>query len=231
MTYSEMELDSIQMTRNAPPKPSASGNPAASRARVLRLLREGAWTVEDLAGSLELTDNAVRFHLAALEREGTVRKEGILRKPAVGQPAMLYSLTPAAEDAFSRAYAPVLGATLAELRENMSTAQLIGFLKRVGKRLATGVEHSSAPIGRRVAQASALLNSLGGITVVQKADDSYQIVGKACPLARAVQSDHCVCTAVTALVTEVVEADVRERCDRSGRPRCCFEITPRRVSS
>jgi predicted ArsR family transcriptional regulator len=226
-----MELDSIQMTRNAPPKPSASGNPAASRARVLRLLREGAWTVEDLAGSLELTDNAVRFHLAALEREGTVRKEGILRKPAVGQPAMLYSLTPAAEDAFSRAYAPVLGATLAELRENMSTAQLIGFLKRVGKRLATGVEHSSAPIGRRVAQASALLNSLGGITVVQKADDSYQIVGKACPLARAVQSDHCVCAAVTALVAEVVEADVRERCDRSGRPRCCFEITPRRVSS
>ena len=231
MTYSGKELDSIQMTRNAPPKPSASGNPAASRARLLRLLREGAWTVEDLAGSLELTDNAVRFHLAALEREGTVRKEGILRKPAVGQPAMLYSLTPAAEDAFSRAYAPVLGATLAELRENMSTAQLIGFLKRVGKRLATGVEHSSAPIGRRVAQASALLNSLGGITVVQKADDSYQIVGKACPLARAVQSDHCVCAAVTALVAEVVEADVRERCDRSGRPRCCFEITPRRVSS
>ncbi|HEV7838832.1 MAG TPA: ArsR family transcriptional regulator [Gemmatimonadaceae bacterium] len=219
------------MTRNAPPKSSASGNPAASRARLLRLLREGAWTVEDLAGSLELTDNAVRFHLAALEREGSVRKEGILRKPAVGQPAMLYSLTPAAEDAFSRAYAPVLGATLAELRENMSTAQLIGFLKRVGKRLATGVEHSSAPIGRRVAQASALLNSLGGITVVQKADDSYQIVGKACPLARAVQSDHCVCAAVTALVAEVVEADVRERCDRSGRPRCCFEITPRRVSS
>jgi predicted ArsR family transcriptional regulator len=220
------------MTRKASqPAVAETGSPAATRARVLELLREGTWTVEDLAASLELTDNAVRFHLAALEREGTIRKEGILRKPAVGQPAVLYSLTPAAEDAFSRAYAPVLGATLAELRENMSANQLIGFLKRVGRRLATGVERSAAPIGSRVARASALLNSLGGITVVQKANESYRIVGKACPLARAVESDHCVCAAVTALVAAVVEADVREQCDRSGRPRCCFEITPRRVSS
>src|SRR6476660_2145838 len=119
------------MTRKPPlPTDPTGGSAAATRARVLRLLREGAWTVEDLAASLQLTDNAVRFHLAALEREGTARKEGILRKPGVGQPAALYSLTPAAEDAFSRAYAPVLGATLAELREDMSTAQLIGFLKR-----------------------------------------------------------------------------------------------------
>jgi predicted ArsR family transcriptional regulator len=220
------------MIRKMPqPNPTLGRNTTASRARLLQLLREGAWTVEDLAASLELTDNAVRFHLDSLEREGTVRREGTLRKPAVGQPAALYSLTPAAEDAFSRAYAPVLGATLAELRENMSTTQLTGFLKRVGRRLAAGIEHSSAPIGRRVAEASALLNSLGGITVVQKSTDGYQIAGKACPLARAVQSDPCVCAAVTALVAEVVEADVRERCDRSGRPRCCFEITPRRVSS
>jgi len=220
------------MTRKSPqPTTPIGGNATATRGRVLRLLREGAWTVEDLASSLELTDNAVRFHLAALEREGTVHKEGILRKPAVGQPAALYTLTPAAEEAFSRAYAPVLGATLAELRENMTTPQLVGFLKRVGKRLAKGVDQSSAPIGRRVAHASALLNSLGGITVVEKSDDGFHILGKACPLARAVESDHCVCTAVTALVAEVVEADVRERCDRTGRPRCCFQITPRRVSS
>src|SRR3954467_3714014 len=205
-------------TAREPTTPTGRNAPA-TRARVLHLLREGAWTVEDLAESLELTDNAVRFHLAALEREGTVRKEGILRKPAVGQPAALYSLTPAAEDAFSRAYAPVLGATLAELRQDMSTTQLIGFLKRVGRRLAKSFALSSAPIGRRVAQASGLLNSLGGITVVEKSPTGFQIVGKACPLARAVESDHCVCAAVTALVAEVVEADVRERCDRSGRPR------------
>ena len=36
--------------------------------------------------------------------------------------------------------------------------------------------------------------------------------------------------AVTAMVAEVVDADVAELCDRSGRPRCHFEISSRKNS-
>jgi predicted ArsR family transcriptional regulator len=68
---------------------------------------------------------------------------------------------------------------------------------------------------------------MGGVTVVEKSGSTYHIIGRACPLSRAVESDHCVCAAVTALVAEVVDADVAERCDRSGRPRCNFEISSR----
>jgi predicted ArsR family transcriptional regulator len=203
----------------------------ATRARILSLLREGAWTVDDLAERLDLTDNAVRFHLSALEVEGSVIRQGVRRGPAAGQPATLYSLSAEAEDSFSRAYAPVLGALLAELHEVLPTPQLMAFLKRVGKRLAKTITPPDAALPRRVAAVSSVLNSWGGITTVEKRGDVLQIVGRACPLSRAVESDHCVCTAVTALVAEVVSADVKERCDRSGRPRCCFEITPRRVSS
>ena len=203
----------------------------ATRARLLSLLREGTWTVDDLAERLGLTDNAVRFHLAALEKDGAVVKEGVRRGSSAGQPAVLYSLSPAAEDSFSRAYAPVLNAVLAELHGAMPTQQLVQFLKRVGKRLASRITPPDAPLPKRVAAMSSILNSWGGITAVEKNGDVLQIVGRACPLGRAVESDHCVCTAVTALVAEVVSADVKERCDRSGRPRCCFEITPRRVSS
>src|SRR5437763_7206968 len=89
----------------------------ATRGRVLSLLREGAWTVDDLAARLDLTDNAVRFHLSALEQDGSVIKQGVRRGPAAGQPAALYSLSAEAEDSFSRAYAPVLNACLAELHE------------------------------------------------------------------------------------------------------------------
>ena len=109
----------------------------ATRGRLLALLREGTWTVDDLATRLELTDNAVRFHLAALEAAGTVRKEGVLRRQGAGKPADLYTLTADAEESFSRAYAPVLAATVAELRETMTSVQLVAFLTRVGKRLAT----------------------------------------------------------------------------------------------
>lgn len=198
----------------------------ATRARLLALLREGSWTVDDLADRLGVTDNAVRFHLDALELEGTVLKEGARRMGVVGKPASLYSLSRVGEEAFSRAYGPVLIACLEELRERTSGPQLMAFLRRVGKRLAQSVVHTPGPLPSRVNAASDLLNALGGLTSVEKSSGgSYRIVGRACPLSRAVEADHCVCVAVTSLVAEVVGAEVRERCDRSGRPKCCFEIS------
>src|SRR4051812_10394579 len=112
------------------PQPRPSARPAASareatRVRVLALLREGSWTVDDLADRLDLTDNAVRFHLSALEREGSVIKQGLRRGPSAGQPATLYSLSAEAEESFSRAYAPVLNACLAELHDILPTTQLM----------------------------------------------------------------------------------------------------------
>ena len=206
---------------------SRSPNPRtdATRARLLALLREGAWTVDDLAERLGVTDNAVRFHLDALERAGTVRKEGVRRIRGAGQPASLFSLSPGGEEAFSQAYAPVLIACLEELRDRTSAPQLVAFLRRVGKRLARSIGHSTGSLSSRVTGASDLLNSLGGLTAVEKSGGTYRIVGRACPLSTAVEAEHCVCAAVTSLVAEVVGAEVTERCDRSGRPKCCFEIS------
>ena len=197
----------------------------ATRGRILALLREGTWTVDDLAECLGLTDNAVRFHLAALEREGGVAKAGVKKRSGAGKPAILYSLTRAADEAFSRAYAPVLSAVVEELRTTMSESQLGAFLARVGKRLAGDKPAKSDSLRKRVTGASDLLNSLGGITTVERSNETYRIIGRACPLAAAVEADHCVCSVVTALVANVVDAEVRECCDRSGRPKCCFEIT------
>lgn len=196
-----------------------------TRARVLALLREGTWTVVDLAARLELTDNAVRFHLAAFEREGAVAKAGVQKGLGAGKPAVLYSLTRSADEAFSRAYAPVLSACVGELRTTMSESELAAFLERVGKRLAGDDATTGKSLRKRVTIASDLLNSLGGITTVEGSNDTYRIVGRACPLAAAVEADHCICSVVTALVANVVDAKVRECCDRSGRPKCCFEIT------
>lgn len=196
-----------------------------TRARVLALLREGVWTVDDLADRLELTDNAVRFHLDALEQAGTVRKQGLRRGSGAGQPAVLYELSTVGEEEFSRAYAPLLIAFLQELHERKSPAQLVSFLKRVGKRLAPAPHAGSLSLSSRVENAASLLNELGGVTSVEKQGTTYRIVGRACPLSRAVEADHCVCAAVTSLVAEVVDASVTERCDRSERPKCCFEIS------
>lgn len=205
----------------------STSTPDATRGRLLGLLREGAWTVDDLAARLDLTDNAVRFHIAALEREGGVARAGVQRRPGAGKPAVLYSLTRAADEAFSRAYAPVLAACVEELRAIMSGSQLAAFLERVGKRLGKNQKAASDSLRKQVAGASELLNSLGGITAVERSGNDYRIVGRACPLATAVEADHCVCSVVTSLVSSVVDAEVKENCDRSGRPKCCFEISSR----
>src|SRR5688500_6308392 len=108
----------------------------ATRSQLLALLRRGSSTVDELARNRSLTNNAVRFHLAALEAAGTVTRLGVRKGLGAGKPAAVYGLTVAAEEAFSRAYAPVLAACILELRESMSRSQLLSFLKRVGKRIA-----------------------------------------------------------------------------------------------
>src|SRR5689334_876833 len=141
-------------------RPTRSAVSDRTRARLLALMREGSWTVDDLANELGLTDNAVRFHLDALEAAGSIEKNGV-RRLGVGQPAVLYALSSAGEESFSKAYAPVLVATLVELRERMTPRELMGFLKRIGRRLAAEVGPFKGSLAARASDASSLLNALG----------------------------------------------------------------------
>src|ERR1051325_6738085 len=74
----------------------------STRGQVITLLRGEPRTVEELAGLLELTDNAVRAHLTTLERDGLVRQSGVRRGPR--KPHFTYTLTPEAERLFPQAY-------------------------------------------------------------------------------------------------------------------------------
>ena len=49
---------------------------SSTRGRIVLLLRRGSRTVHELAVALGLTDNAVRTHLTALERDGLVAPSG-----------------------------------------------------------------------------------------------------------------------------------------------------------
>ncbi|MDP9487804.1 MAG: helix-turn-helix domain-containing protein, partial [Actinomycetota bacterium] len=89
---------------------------ASTRGQVVTLLRRSARTVEELARVLGLTDNGIRAHLAALERDGIVRQRGVVRRGS-GKPAYVYGLTSQAEGLFPKAYGPVLRELLDVLAE------------------------------------------------------------------------------------------------------------------
>src|SRR5256885_16995615 len=79
---------------------------ASTRGRIVMLLRRDSRTVDELAQALNLTDNAVRAHLATLERDGFVRQLGERRRS--GKPAYIYELSPDAEQLFPQAYGTVI---------------------------------------------------------------------------------------------------------------------------
>jgi predicted ArsR family transcriptional regulator len=204
-------------------RPDTASN--KTRRSILAFARKGPVTIADLVVATGLSVNAVRFHLGSLEAEGLVAASGTQRPAGPGKPAALYMVTPEADLKFSRAYAPVLAACIAELRSSVPEKQVIPFLGRVGKRLGSAAAAKGKSLSSRVKAASDFLNAVGGVTSVTRSNGCYRIVGKGCPLAAVVKEEPCTCIAVEALISEIVGRRATEHCDRSGRPSCCFEIS------
>lgn len=194
---------------------------ATTRGRVISLLRTGSMTVNDLAAALGLTDNAVRTHLAALERDSLVRQRGVRR--AVGKPAFVYELTAEADALFPKAYAPILARVLTRIREEKGEKGLETFLRSVG--YETGeVARVEGTLRQRIDAAVALLGELGGLVEVEEREHAYLLNGYSCPLREVVGNNPEACTLAEEIVAGVVSAEVRECCDRSDPPRCRFRI-------
>ena len=108
-----------------------------TRARLLHLLRRSRHTITTLAGSIRLTDNAVRTHIAALERDGLVEHVGTERDTG-GKPARLYALTREGEELFPKAYALVLGGLVEEIAGVDGRARAVELLRAVGRQGRVG---------------------------------------------------------------------------------------------
>jgi predicted ArsR family transcriptional regulator len=171
---------------------------------------------------LGLTDNAVRAHIASLERDGVVAQAGARRDGTVGKPATLYGVADGAETLFSSAYAPALSALVAELGSR-HPEELESLLRGAGRRLAP---RATGSLADRVGEAASLLTELGADADVVRTDKGYDICGHGCPLAQAVSARPEACCIVEQLLSEVTGATVHEACDRSQYPpRCAFTIS------
>jgi predicted ArsR family transcriptional regulator len=204
-------------------EPVKTGSMAGTRGRIIDLIRRSPVTVTEIATRLELTYNAVRGHLTALERDGLVRSSGLRR--AGTRPSAVYELAPGVDDALSRAYMPFASHLVRALSERFPERELDEVMRDVGHRLAAEWPRSSGTLAQRVDSASALLQELGAPNEVERSDGTMRIRGFGCLLAAAVHGKPQVCRAMEALLAEFLETPVRECCERNERPRCCFEIT------
>lgn len=203
---------------------------ASTRERLTALLRRHPHGVDELARALEVTANAVRAQLTALERDGVVRVAGIRRRGGAGKPATLYALAPDAEARMSSAYAPLLVALLRELGDRMRPADLDAALRGAGRRLAPGVAPASS-YAERVQAALSLLGELGGDAELHAAGGGYEVRAHGCPLASAVTARPESCRALEAVMSEMTGTPVREHCEKGEHPRCRFTIAPPKPSA
>ena len=104
----------------------------------LLLQNKEGLTVEDLSKGLGITDNAVRQHLTALERDGMVAKGET--QSTGGRPEQLYGLTTAGHELFPRHYSWFAELLINSLREEQGTdalrERLEGMGEAVGRQVA-----------------------------------------------------------------------------------------------
>jgi predicted ArsR family transcriptional regulator len=97
----------------------------------------------------------------------------------------------------------------------------------VGRSLAGNqTSHAeSSGLETRAEKALTALEAIGGAAHVEKEGERLFIKGANCPLAAAVVEHPEVCQLAESLLSEIIGATVRERCERDGSPRCTFEVT------
>ncbi len=196
----------------------------STRGKILDLLRTREWTVNELAEELRLTDNAVRAHLASLERDRLVMQAGM--KPGIRKPHTTYALGPEAEQLFPKAYGRLVSLLMSIFARQVEPRNLRAGMRAAGRSVAK--EHLRELRGKtrqeRIDAALDVLKELGVSATFHEEDGKHFIIGNGCPIAAATANHPEACLLGESLLTEIIGSPVKEHCVRGPAPSCRFEV-------
>jgi predicted ArsR family transcriptional regulator len=196
--------------------------------RLLTLLRDhkSGLTVDALSERLQITRNAVRQHLATLERDELVRRGGT--KPSGGRPEQLYLLSDRGAELFPRRYSwfsELLIETLAaEVGREAVGAKLDRMGREVGAKLrATDTGQPDA--ASRAAAMAKIMQDLGYAARVASASDDT-IEANNCVFHHLAAKYPEVCRFDLGLIGAFTDAAVdHQECMVRGGHVCRFKLT------
>jgi predicted ArsR family transcriptional regulator len=196
----------------------------STRGKILDLLRTREWTVNELAEQLRLTDNAVRAHLASLERDRLVAQSGMKR--GIRKPHTTYALGPEAEQLFPKAYGRLVTLLMSVFSRQVKPNVLRAGMRAAGRTLAQESLHEWRGKTRqhRIDAALGILKELGGAATFREEDGKHFIYGNGCPIAAATANHPEACLLAESLLTEIIGSPVKEHCIRGPVPSCRFEV-------
>ena len=200
---------------------------------LLRLLLENkaGMTVDELSLGLQITRNAVRQHLAGMERDGLVAQS--VTRPTGGRPEQLYVLGEKGRELFPRHYSWFSQLLIESLRNETGTAGLSERLAEMGRSVgdqlrAQGPAADDPP--QRAAALARLMTDLGyHARALEGAGGVPTIEASNCVFHHLAAQYPEVCQFDLALLAAFVGTPVEhQECVVRGGQVCRFGFKPRR---
>jgi len=194
------------------------------------LKNKGGLTVDELAKRLEITRNAIRQHLSALENDGLV-SQGVSR-PSGGRPEQLYVLTDSGKELFPRHYSWFAQLMVESIKQESGAGGLRERMDVMGTEVAqqlrqqySGLENQQ----QKVEKLSEVMEQLGYNTKnVKVIDDMPMIEADNCIFHNLAIKNPEICQFDLALMSTFTDSKIdHQECMASGGNVCRFKFTPK----
>lgn len=201
-----------------------------TRRRIIEIIkRSGGSRAEEVADGLGISVQGTRQHLTALERDGLILHSE--RRDGMGRPKFLYSLTPAGDTLFPRAYADLTNELLSYVEGEDPELLTRIFDRRAARRLSTAIERTAGvSFAEKVRVVAQILDEDGYLADFEARDDgSFLITEHNCAvLTVALRYGHACGSELDFLRAAMPEAQVTRIAHRiAGGHVCSYHVVPR----
>lgn len=194
----------------------------------LLLRNKGGLTVDELSEQLAITRNAVRQHLAALEKDGLVAKDAV--RPSGGRPEQLYILTEIGKEQFPRHYSWFAQLMVESIKHDAGESGLWERMAAMGTEVAAQLLRQHPELKTRqnkVEKLTEIMAQLGYNTQASVAEKSTSMI----------EADNCIFHNLAAKNPEICQFDLallstftdskvdHQECMARGGNVCRFKFT------
>lgn len=196
----------------------------------LLLRQKHGLTVDELGTQLQITRNAVRQHLAALQGDGLVESGAV--QATAGRPTQLYVLSPKGQALFPRQYAWLVQLMLDSVKQESGGDSLRRRLSAMGVSVGEALKTQHPGLRSRrdkIFKLAELMEHLGYNTAATSVLDPTVISANNCVFHEVALRDPDVCQFDLALLSTFTDGKVEhEECMAKGGHCCRFKFIDER---
>jgi predicted ArsR family transcriptional regulator len=205
-----------------------TNNISTRQSEILDLLlnQRSGLSIDEIAGELEISRNAVQQHFASLEKNDYITTADL--KKTAGRPVRTYILSENGMKTFPKQYAWFSEIVLTDLKEEMGSEAFASYMKKLGTSLSQQL--SSQSEGKSTQErVTALINVMQGLgfqasSSKEKIEDEYTIKACNCIYHDLARKHPEVCEFDKALISNLLDKETElTDCMAKGGLICSFK--------